>query len=132
MPKELNDLRNAKVRHDLQIAFDELCNAKFNLDSYKCLEELDAFIDKYDNYHIVLGYYDVTDETFIEDKILNDDSIDALMDITGATILEKLLDYHENFVYSVDVCVRLDALDDGFNTMLTVEYNGYELRLDYY
>jgi hypothetical protein len=113
---------------DLQKAFEEVRNAKFAYDSQRALEELDAFMDEYDNYDIVLGYYDVTTETFIKDTVLNDDGIDALMDITSANIIEKLLDYHGNFGYTVDACVRLESN----NSILTLEYNGYELRLDYY
>lgn len=113
---------------DLQRAFDELRNAKFNYDSYRCLEAIDNFMDSYDEYDIVLGYYDNTMQTFIKETVLNDDGIDALMDITSANIIDKLLQYHENFVYSIDTCVRFDAN----NTILIILYNGYELQvIDY-
>ena len=113
---------------DLQQAFDDIKQAKLAYDYQRMLEELDAFMDEYDSYDIVLGYYDSNTETFMKETVLNDDNIDALMDITSANIIDKLLDYHENFVYAVDACVRIEAYD----SILTVEYNGYELKLDCY
>ena len=113
---------------DLQQAFDDIKQAKFAYDYQRMLEELDAFMDEYDSYDVVLGYYDNNTETFMKETVLNDDNIDALMDITSANIIDKLLDYHENFVYAVDACIRIEAYD----SILTVEYNGYELKVDCY
>ena len=113
---------------DLQQAFDDIKQTKLAYDYQRMLEELDAFMDTYFNYDIVLGYYDNNTETFMKETVLNDDNINALMDITSANIIDKLLDYHENFVYAVDACVRIEA----YNSILTVEYNGYELKLDCY
>ena len=74
-------------------------------------------------YTIVLGYYDNNLESFNESIILNDDSVDALMDITSTTILDRLLQYHESFIFNSNVGVTLVA----DNAILTIDYNGYEL-----
>jgi len=123
LQKTIEELRNQQLAYNLHTAFHDLRKAKFNYAFHTIVKELDAFMNDNNEYTIVLGYYDNNLESFNESIILNDDSVDALMDITSTTILDRLLQYHESFIFNSNVGVTLVA----DNAILTIDYNGYEL-----
>ncbi len=127
----LNSLFNAVVDLRLEIAINTAVEELDNL-----LNELEANSKAYE---IWIGYYDM--EGFDMDYALNNNSINAMMDINGKTLINYLLDYYKNnnnninpYIYApsnptVAIKIRLEG-DDLYNDNMDtyyIEYDGYDL-----
>jgi hypothetical protein len=90
------------------------------------VDKLDRLLNYLDSnneiYEIWIGYYN--NDNFELDKLLNGDSINAMMDIKGATLFDYLLSYNNN-KSAIKIRVDNESMDTYY-----IEYDGYDLDFD--
>ena len=90
------------------------------------VDNLDRLLNYLDSnneiYEIWIGYYN--NDNFELDKLLNGDSINAMMDIKGATLFDYLLSYNNN-KSAIKIRVDNESMDTYY-----IEYDGYDLDFD--
>jgi hypothetical protein len=84
-------------------------------------------------YEIWIGYY--SDNSFELDKLLNSDSINAMMDIKSETLIDFLLNYYDNnetnyyMPSQPTVAIKIRVDNESMDTYY-IEYDGYDLDFD--
>jgi hypothetical protein len=137
---------NKELLNRLNGLFNTVSELRIEVAKTMAVEELDKLLDDLEanskGYEIWIGYYDM--DGFDMDYVLNNDSINAMMDINGETLVNYLLDYYKNnnnsinpYIYApssptVAIKIRLEG-DDLYNDNIDtyyIEYDGYDLDFD--
>jgi hypothetical protein len=132
-------MNNKELLHRLDGLFNIASELRIEVAKSMAVEELDNLLKDLEAnskaYEIWIGYYDM--DGFDMDYVLNNDSVNAMMDINGETLVNYLLDYYKNNntrIYApssptVAIKIRLEG-DDLYNDNIDtyyIEYDGYDL-----
>jgi hypothetical protein len=135
-------MNNKELLHRLNGLSHTVSELRIEVAKTMAVEELDNLLKDLEAnskaYEIWIGYYDM--QGFDMDYVLNNDSVNAMMDINGETLVNYLLDYYKNnntSIYApssptVAIKIRLEG-DDLYNDNIDtyyIEYDGYDLDFD--
>jgi len=130
-------MNNKEVLNKLNGLFNTVVDLRLEVAKNMAVEELDNLLKDLEAnseiYEIWIGYYSV--ESFELDELLNNDSVNAMMDIKGETLVDFLIDYYSTnntrFYMSTPPTVAIKIrLDNDIMDTYYIEYDGYNLDFD--
>jgi len=125
---------NKELLHRLNGLFGIVSELRIEVAKNIAVEELDNLLNDLEAnsevFEIWSGYYN--DNGFELDKILNNNSINAMMDISGATLIDYLLDYYEDnegndYMPSQPTVALTIRVDNQSYDTYYIEYDGYSI-----
>jgi hypothetical protein len=130
-------MNNKELLHRLNGLFNIVGELRIEVAKTMAVEELDNLLKDLEAnskaYEIWIGYYSV--DSFQLDELLNNDGVNAMMDIKGDTLIDYLIDYYSTNntnIYTVSnstVAIKIRVDNEDMDTYY-IEYDGYHLDFD--
>jgi len=130
-------MNNKDLLNDLDNLFNQVTKVKLKYDIINASNQFNDLLSQLEkdnlSYDIWLGYYGLED--FVIDRVLNNNDINAWMDIKGDDGIDYLIQYHKDnntrfyMPSQPTVAIQIRVDNDSMDTYY-IEYDGYTLEYD--